>query len=59
MANESNNTLENIKDKIQIILNNKFSKDSYIKRKIDVYHDRWNFACPYCNDSRTDVRKKR
>lgn len=59
MANELNNTLENIKDKIQTILNNKFSKDSYIKRKIDVYHDRWNFACPYCNDSRADVRKKR
>ena len=59
MANESNNTLESIKDKLQIILNNKFSKDSYIKRKIDIYHDRWNFACPYCNDSRTDVRKKR
>ena len=59
MPQVENNTLENIKDKLQIILNNKFSKDSYIKRKIDIYHDRWNFACPYCNDSRTDVRKKR
>lgn len=59
MAESENNTLEVIKGKLQVILNNKFSKDSYIKRKIDIYHDRWNFCCPYCNDSRTDVRKKR
>ena len=54
-----NTTIETIKEKIQNILNRKFAKDSYIKRKIDVYHDRLNFACVYCNDSRTDVRKKR
>ena len=24
-----------------------------------MFHDRWNFACPYCGDSRTDPRKKR
>lgn len=59
MDNKSNITLENIKGKLQVILNKKFANDSYIKRKIDVYHDRWNFSCPYCNDSRTDVRKKR
>ena len=56
---DTNTTLDNIKDKIQAILNRKFAKDSYSKRKIDIFHDRWNFACPYCGDSRTDVRKKR
>ena len=59
MDNKSNITLENIKGKLQVILNKKFANDSYIKRKIDVYHNRWNFSCPYCNDSKTDVRKKR
>ena len=59
MNKQDNTTIENIKEKIQNILNRKFAKESYIKRKIDVYHDRLNFACVYCNDSRTDVRKKR
>ena len=59
IGDSENNTLDNIKNKIQEILNKKFANDSYIKRKIDVYHDRLNFSCPYCNDSRTDVRKKR
>lgn len=59
MTDSENTTIENIKGKIQNILNKKFANDSYIKRKIDVYHDRLNFACVYCNDSRTDVRKKR
>jgi hypothetical protein len=59
MTENSDNTLENIKGKIQEILKVKFAKEPYIKRKIDVFHDRWNFACPYCNDSRTDPRKKR
>ena len=59
IGDSENNTLDNIKNKIQDILNDKFAKDSYIKRKIDVFHDRLNFACPYCGDSRTDNRKKR
>ena len=59
MADNENITLENIKDKLQNILNKKFANESYIKRRIDVYHDRLNFSCPYCNDSRSDVRKKR
>ena len=59
MADNVNTTLENIKDKLQIILNRKFANESYIKRKIDVYHDRLNCCCPYCGDSRTDIRKKR
>lgn len=59
MAENVNTTLENIKDKLQIILNKKFANDSYIKRKIDVYHDRLNICCPLCGDSRTDIRKKR
>ena len=56
---ESNNTIEVIKDKLQNILNKKFANDSYIKRKIDVYHDRLNFSCVCCGDSLSDVRKKR
>ena len=59
MADNVNITLDNIKDKLQNILNKKFANDSYIKRKIDVYHDRYNICCPLCSDSRTDVRKKR
>lgn len=59
IGDSDNNTLDNIKNKIQEILNKKFANDSYIKRKIDVYHDRLNFSCPYCGDSRSDVRKKR
>ena len=59
MVDNVNITLDNIKDKLQNILNKKFANDSYIKRKIDVYHDRYNICCPLCGDSRTDVRKKR
>ena len=59
IGDSDNNTLDNIKNKIQEILNKKFANDSYIKRKIDVYHDRLNFSCPYCGDSRSYVRKKR
>ena len=59
IGDSENNTLDNIKNKIQEILNKKFANDSYIKRKIDVYYDRLNFSCPYCGDSRSDVRKKR
>ena len=44
--------LENIQNKLQIIINKKFSNDSFIKRKIDKYHDRWNFCCPYCSDNK-------
>ena len=59
IGDSENNTLDNIKNKIQEILNKKFANDSYIKRKIDVYHDRLNFSCVCCGDSLSDVRKKR
>ena len=59
MGDSDNNTLDNIKNKIQEILNKKFANDSYIKRKIDVYHDRLNFSCVCCGDSLSDIRKKR
>lgn len=58
IGDSDNNILETIKDKIQIIVDKKFSNDRYVKRKIDVYNDRYNFCCPYCNDSK-DPRKKR
>ena len=59
IGDSENNTLDNIKNKIQEILNKKFANDSYIKRKIDVYHDRLNFSCICCGDSLSDIRKKR
>lgn len=48
-----------IQEKLQKILDKKFSKDSYNKRKIDVYHDRFAFSCPVCGDSLHNSRKKR
>ena len=60
MNSDSENTLlDNIEEKIQNILNNKFKKDSFHKRQIDHYSDRINFACPFCGDSLRDPRKKR
>ena len=60
MNSDSENTLlYNIEEKIQKILNDKFKKDSFHKRKIDHYSDRINFACPFCGDSLKDPRKKR
>lgn len=60
MNSDSENTLlDNIIEKIQKILNNKFKKDSFHKRQIDHYSDRINFACPFCGDSLRDPRKKR
>ena len=57
---DSENTLlDNIEEKIQKILNRKFARDSFHKRKIDHYSDRINFACPFCGDSLRDPRKKR
>lgn len=57
IGDSENSTLENIKDKIQVILNRSF-KERY-RQKIDFYSNRWNFACPCCGDSSTDIRKKR
>ena len=54
---DTKNTIDNIKDKLQLILNVTF-KEPY-RKKIDVYHDRISFCCPLCGDSRTDIRKKR
>ena len=60
MHSDSENTLlDNIEEKIQRILNDKFSRDSFHKRQIDHYSDRINFACPFCGDSLKDPRKKR
>jgi len=57
IGDSENNTLDVIKGKLQIILDRSF-KERY-RRKIDVYSDRLNFACPVCGDSHSDVRKKR
>lgn len=60
MNGDSENTLlNNIEEKIQRILNSKFAKDSFHKRRLDHYSDRINFACPFCGDSLRDPRKKR
>lgn len=47
-----------IVESLAIILNSRFGKDS-AKSKIRVGGQRINFACPYCGDSASDVRKKR
>ena len=59
IGDSDNNTLDNIKNKIQVILKKKLANDSYINRKIDVYHDRLNFSCVCCGDRLSDIRKKR
>ena len=57
VTNSDNDILDNIKDKLQVVLNRNFNT-SY-RRKIDSYHDRLNFCCPICGDSANDSRKKR
>lgn len=57
LGESENNTIDVIKNKLQIILDRSF-KERY-RKKIDVYSDRLNFACPVCGDSVSDVRKKR
>lgn len=57
MGDSENTTLENIQGKIQSILDRSF-KERY-RKKIEIFSDRWNFACPVCGDSSTDIRKKR
>ena len=54
---EKNNTLDNIKVKLEKILNSNFMNN--YRKKIDIYPDRWNFCCPICGDSVSDNRKKR
>lgn len=46
-----------MKVKISRILSSSF--DNKYRQKIDLYPDRWNFACPICGDSVNDNRKKR
>jgi hypothetical protein len=46
-----------IKSIIQKILNKEFS--NHQKRKMVDYHDRFNFACPYCGDSHRKNSAKR
>lgn len=58
-SDNENTLLDNIEEKIQRILNDKFKRDSFHKRQIDHYSDRINFACPFCGDSLRDPRKKR
>ena len=45
-----------IKTILQNILNKEFSVVS--KRKISDFHDRLNFACPYCGDSKNAYKKR-
>lgn len=46
-----------IKDMVQKILNKEFSNQ--IKRRVNDYNDRLNFACPYCGDSHKNQHAKR
>jgi len=45
-----------IKNVLQTILNKEFSVSE--KRKIHDFHDRYNFACPYCQDSKNMYKKR-
>lgn len=56
-SDSENDVLENIKDKLHMILDRSF-KEPY-RRKIDTYSDRLNICCPLCGDSHSDMRKKR
>lgn len=54
---ETNEVLDNIRHKLEKILNSNFTNN--YRKKIDTYPDRWNFCCPICGDSVRDNRKKR
>lgn len=56
---EDGELLNSIQSKIQRILDRRFASDSWQKRRIDTFHDRINFSCPLCGDSRSNPRKKR
>jgi hypothetical protein len=47
---------EKLTSKVQQILDDRFTGD---RAKVRAFHDRLNFACPYCGDSSDDSRKKR
>lgn len=59
MKDKDDELLDSIKEKLQRILDKKFSGDTWVKRKIDVYNDRFAFSCPLCGDSLHNNRKKR
>jgi transcription elongation factor Elf1 len=48
---------DDIKSFVLDILKERFVSGT--KTKIDVFEDRWNFACPFCGDSSGDSGKKR
>ena len=50
-------SVDDIKLYVSEILKNVFNSGA--KTVIDEYDDRWNFACPFCGDSKTDITKKR
>ena len=45
-----------IKNVVQSVLNKQFTVAG--KRKINDFHDRINFACPYCGDSKSAYKKR-
>lgn len=49
--------IELIKQMIQCVLDYRFSE--IVKRSIDEFDGRLNFACPYCGDSAKDIFRKR
>lgn len=54
---ERENLINFLIPKVKEVLN--YAHSNSLKREISVYHDRINFACPYCGDSKSDPRKKR
>lgn len=51
------NITEDLKEKIKEALENRF--DEIQKQRIDEYSTRFNFACPFCGDSESNVNAKR
>lgn len=47
---------EKLISKVQAVLDSRFDGD---RARLRAFHDRLNFACPYCGDSSDDSRKKR
>jgi len=54
---DSSELLSKVRSALQEILNTRHSH--YEKRTIVPKMGRWNFACPYCGDSSTEMHKKR
>lgn len=54
---KNSDVTSDLAEKVQEILENRFTELS--KQRIDYYSTRFNFACPFCGDSHSNVNAKR